>query len=164
MPIKITSTDFINKKNMLEIVSYYNLYLKQTGKEMTSIIELVEYDINKVTNYGFRIQLKKPMSTYVEGNYKQVRWQNKNLASVFNYPAFSQEEELLLYKIMRFVLGKENVTYYSSFEQAIINSPNYNRIQDDCLTNERTNQPQYQNNTIISNMSLWRQVRTRIGV
>lgn len=170
MPIKITSTDFITEKNMKAIVMYYNLYLKQTGKDTTSVIELAEYDINSITNYGFRIKLQKPLPTYVEGNYKQVRWKNKNLASVFNYPAFSQEEEFLLYRIMRFVLGKENVSYYCSFEQAIVNSPSFNRSVCDSLTNVETNlsqpqyQPQSQTYTPISNISSWRQLRTRIGI
>jgi len=127
MPIKITTTDFITEINMKAVVSYYNTYLIITGKDITFNIELVEYKNATKPNYGFRIKLKNPNYKYTNGEYKHMRWENKTLASLFNFPPFLPEEEYLLYKFMRFTIGKEHVTYYDTYEKAIVDSPNFNR-------------------------------------
>jgi hypothetical protein len=55
---------------------------------------------------------------------RELRWnQQKYLVSYCNIPAFKVEEEILLFKTMSFVLGKENVTYYDTFGDAKMESP-----------------------------------------
>lgn len=55
---------------------------------------------------------------------RELRWNSKKyLVSYCNIPAFLVEEELLLFKTMQFILGKENVTYYTSYGEAKMASP-----------------------------------------
>jgi len=55
---------------------------------------------------------------------RELRWNSKKyLVSYFNRPGFSKEEEILLFKVMRFVLGKENVSYYETYGDAKTDSP-----------------------------------------
>jgi len=129
MPIKITTVDLITKASVLSMVEYYNTHRPKN----TEILELVEYTHLSVrsgevplTRYGFRMLATQPNHAYANGKYKYMRWQGKTLVSIYNYPPFSPEEEILLFKIARYVLGKENVSYYRTYEQAIKHSPNYN--------------------------------------
>ena len=161
MPIKITTIDLITEKNMKATVSYYNTYLKMTGNETTPEIELIEYMNGTKTNYGFRIKTNNPNYTYAVNEYNIMRWENKTLSAIFNYPPFLPEEELLLYKIMRFVVGKDNVIYYSSYQQSIVNSPRFNRS---LIVSPLVPKTTSQINTPISNNLLWRQLRMRIGI
>ena len=55
---------------------------------------------------------------------RELRWNSKKyLVSYCNIPAFLVEEEMLLFKTMQFILGKENVTYYTSYGEAKMASP-----------------------------------------
>ncbi len=55
---------------------------------------------------------------------RELRWNSKRyLVSYCNIPAFLVEEELLLFKTMQFILGKENVSYYTSYGEAKMASP-----------------------------------------
>jgi hypothetical protein len=55
---------------------------------------------------------------------REIRWnQQKYLVPYSNIPNFLYEEEILLFKTMQFVLGKENVEYYSSYGEAKMTSP-----------------------------------------
>ena len=55
---------------------------------------------------------------------RELRWnQKKYLVSYCNIPTFTVEEEILLFKTMSFVLGKENVAYYDTFGDAKKESP-----------------------------------------
>jgi hypothetical protein len=55
---------------------------------------------------------------------RELRWnQQRYLVSYCNIPAFKVEEEILLFKTMSFVLGKENVAYYDTFGDAKKESP-----------------------------------------
>ena len=120
MPIKITTTDFITEMNMKDVVSYYNTYMKMTCNDMNSVIELIEYKNGTKINYGFCIKSTEHKNIYINYEYKYMRWENKTLVALINYPSFSHEDEYILYKIMRFTIGKEQVTYYSSYEQTLL--------------------------------------------
>jgi hypothetical protein len=86
-------------------------------------------DLNRQRcNYGFRIASTETNRSYSNGTHKYMRWQMKNLASMYNYPPFSVEEEVLLFRVIRFVLGKENVFYFRTYDQAIKNSPCFNHV------------------------------------
>lgn len=133
MPIKVSSVDLITKENIEDIIQYYNNFRPRDLEP----IEMVEYkdptrilgDIRMETShYGLRIASSKPNHSYSNGTYKYMRWQMKTLSSMYNYPAFSIEEEILLFKIIRFVMGKENVFYYRTYDQAIKHSPSFNHI------------------------------------
>ena len=55
---------------------------------------------------------------------RELRWNSKKyLVSYCNIPAFLEKEEVLLFKTMQFILGKENVTYYTSYGEAKMASP-----------------------------------------
>jgi len=55
---------------------------------------------------------------------RELRWnQKKYLVGYCNIPTFTVEEEILLFKTMRFVLGKENVAYFETFGDAKKDSP-----------------------------------------
>jgi hypothetical protein len=45
------------------------------------------------------------------------------LVNYCNIPSFTLDEEILLFKTMRFVLGKENVDYFDTFGDAKKDSP-----------------------------------------
>ena len=129
MPIKISSIDLLTKENIHDIVCYYNSY---RSKELEPI-EFVEYNQKsrlakhqESSIYGFRILSSQPNRTYSNGVYKYMRWQMKTLTSLYNYPPFYHEEELLLFRIIGFVMGKEHVTYYRTYDQAIKHSPSFN--------------------------------------
>jgi hypothetical protein len=128
MPIKVTSIELITKENLKTIVQHYNLYKPCEFEN----IEFIEYK-NKVNvvnekislNYGFRIPCSRPNFSYSNGTHKYMRWHIKTLSSIYNYPPFLPEEEVLLFRILRFVIGKEHVTYFRTYDQAIKNSPNF---------------------------------------
>ena len=55
---------------------------------------------------------------------RELRWnQQKYLVGYCNIASFSREEEILLFKTMQFVLGKENVEYYQTYGEAKMTSP-----------------------------------------
>jgi hypothetical protein len=55
---------------------------------------------------------------------RELRWNSgKYLVNYCNIPGFLIEEEILLFKTMRFVLGKENVEYFDTYGDAKQNSP-----------------------------------------
>jgi len=55
---------------------------------------------------------------------REFRWnQQKYLVSYCNIPSFSKEEEMLLFDVMCFVLGKQNVKYYETYGDAKEESP-----------------------------------------
>jgi hypothetical protein len=55
---------------------------------------------------------------------RELRWnQQKYLVNYCNIPSFTLDEEILLFKTMSFVLGKENVAYYDTFGDAKKDSP-----------------------------------------
>ena len=55
---------------------------------------------------------------------RELRWnQKKYLVGYCNIPTFTIEEEILLFKTMSFVLGKENVAYYDTYGDAKKESP-----------------------------------------
>lgn len=55
---------------------------------------------------------------------REIRWnQQKYLVPYSNIPNFLYEEEILLFKTMQFVLGKENVEYYQTYGEAKMTSP-----------------------------------------
>lgn len=114
MPIKVTSQE-MTTKYIEDIIEYYN-YSRPAGSEP------IEYLQCKGGGYKILCSNKQH---YANGKYKQIRWQRKILISFYNYPSFSIEEELLLYNMMKFVLGKENVSYYLSYDQAIKHSPSF---------------------------------------
>jgi hypothetical protein len=114
MPIKLVSQE-MTVFGIDDIIQYYN-YLRPDGSEP------IEYLHSK--DGGYQI-LCSDRNNVFHGQYKQLRWQRKILISYYNYPSFSIEEELLLYNMMRYVLGKENVSYYLSYDQAIKHSPSF---------------------------------------
>ena len=124
MPIKVSSAEFITKNRMNDAVSYYNSLRPEDFED----IELVEYKNSTQTTYGFRIASTDTNHSYSNGTHKYMRWQTKTLASMYNYPPFSVEEEVLLFRVIRFVLGKENVFYFRTYDQAIKNSPCFNHV------------------------------------
>ena len=133
MPIKVSSAELITKVNVRDIACYYN----SCRPKYFEAIEMVEYKNNKSAigsiqmetfNYGFRIASTETNRSYSNGTHKYMRWQMKNLASMYNYPPFSVEEEVLLFRVIRFVLGKENVFYFRTYDQAIKNSPCFNHV------------------------------------
>ena len=112
MTIKVT-LNLINKDDNEKILQYYN-ELKTNNDEYLDIIickeggfQLVPYNQNKSVKY----------------NSKQLRWNNNYLVSYSNYNQFNKEEENLLFKVMRLVLGKENVLLYNSYSDALLSSP-----------------------------------------
>ena len=55
---------------------------------------------------------------------RELRWNaGKYLVNYCNIPAFSKEEEILLFKTMQFILGKNNVEYYETYGDAKKDSP-----------------------------------------
>jgi hypothetical protein len=133
MPIKVSTIDLITKENIRAIVHYYNTNLPK-GFEP---IEFVEYKNNSVVMpstddirpmyYGFRIPSSSQTNhIYSNGTYKHMRWQRKTLVSIYNFPPFSQEEEIWLFRTIGFVLGKEHVSYYRAYNEAIKHSPSFN--------------------------------------
>jgi hypothetical protein len=112
MPIKVSTIDLVTKENIRAIVHYYNANLPK-GFEP---IEFVEYKNNSLvgsnhddvgsTYYGFRIPSTQTNPTYSNGMYKHMRWQRKTLVSIYNFPPFSQEEEIWLFRTMGFVWAK----------------------------------------------------------
>jgi len=168
MPIKVSSIDLITKENIQDMIYYYNNFRPHDFEP----IEMVEYKdptrilveirmetshygqrreapqqlTSKVASppekFGLRIASSKPNYSYSNGTYKYMRWQMKTLSSMYNYPSFSIEEEILLFRIMMFVLGKENVSYYRTYDQAIKHSPSFNHITfSDLLTNSPRRSP-----------------------
>ena len=96
----------------------------------------------ETSQFGLRIASSKPNYSYSNGTYKYMRWQMKTLSSMYNYPSFSIEEEVLLFRIMRVVMGKENVSYYRTYDQAIKHSPSFNHITfSNLLTSSPRNSP-----------------------
>jgi len=124
MPIKVSTVELITKDSMYDVASYYNS-IRIKGYEA---IEMIEYKNNSRINYGFRIASTEPNRNYSNGTYKYMRWQMKTLTSIYNYPPFSVEEEFLLFKVIRFVLGKDEVFYFRTYDQAIKNSPCFNHV------------------------------------
>jgi hypothetical protein len=61
---------------------------------------------------------------YEQSKPREFRWnQQKYLVSYCNIPSFSKEEEILLFDVMCFVLGKQNVKYYETYGEAKEESP-----------------------------------------
>ena len=128
MPIKVTSIELITKENLESTVHFYNLYKPCEFEN----IEFIEYK-NKIyvenekilLNYGFRIPSSRPNLSYSNGTYKYMRWHVKTLSTIYKYPPFLPDEEVLLFRILRFVIGKEHVTYFRTYDQAIKNSPSF---------------------------------------
>lgn len=114
MPIKVA---FLEMKltYIPDIIEYYN-YLRPDGSDPIEYLDCKEG--------GYQILCSDKKNVFY-GKYKQLRWHRKILISYYNYPSFTIEEELLLYNMMRYALGKENVAYYLSYDQAIKHSPSF---------------------------------------
>jgi len=150
MPIKVSTVELITKDSMYDVASYYNL-MRIKGYEA---IEMVEYKNNSRINYGFRIASTEPNRNYSNGTYKYMRWQMKTLTSIYNYPPFSVEEEFLLFKVIRFVLGKDEVFYFRTYDQAIKNSPCFNHVSFSNLLSKSPPQKSFktsESNVFVSN-------------
>lgn len=125
MPIKVLSLDLLTHENLSLITNYYNTY-RPKDLERIELFEFKKYSDNKTSDYGFRIRSRQINSIYSNSTYKYMRWQMKTLTSIYNFPPFSYEEEVLLFRIMGGVLGKEHVSYYRTYDQAIKHSPSFN--------------------------------------
>jgi hypothetical protein len=67
---------------------------------------------------------------------RELRWNSgKYLVTYFNKPGFTEEEKVLLFKVMRLVLGKENVSYYNTYGDAKKDSPS---IKDNFMVRNGT--------------------------
>lgn len=112
MTIKVT-LNLINKEDIEKILYYYNELKTNNDEYLDTIIckeggfQLLPYNKNNLFKY----------------NSKQLRWNNKYLVSYSNYNQFNKEEENLLFKVLRLVLGKENVLFYNSYSDALLSSP-----------------------------------------
>jgi len=126
MPIKISSVDLLTRQNMDDIVNYYNNYITKEDPP----IEYFEYIPNSWEKHvirGFRIQSANPNFMYREGAYRYMRWQHRTLTAIYNYLPFSSAEETRLFRTMGFVLGKEHVSFYETYNQAVKHSPSFHR-------------------------------------
>jgi len=93
---------------------------------------------------GFRI-VPPPCNTVVNKSdpygtankrARELRWNSgKYLVTYFNRPGFTEEEKVLLFKVMRLVLGKENVSYYKTYGDAKKDSPS---IKDNFMVRNGT--------------------------
>lgn len=117
MTIKVT-LNIINKEDIEKILYYYN-ELKTNNDEYLDVINCKEG--------GFQL-LPKSQNKLLKYKSKQLRWNNKYLVSYSNYNEFNKEEEVLLFKVMSLVLGKENVLIYNSYSDAKLSSPSIQHI------------------------------------
>jgi len=121
MPIKVTLPKQV-------ILDYAQQVLDEYNKRKKPNDPLLEFLSSKEVGFKIRVDNRKTerVSGYVENTFKQMRWNRTTLVSFYNYPAFSVEEEKLLFQSMRQIFGKDNVIYYSTYGHALANSPNTN--------------------------------------
>jgi len=85
---------------------------------------------------------------------RELRWNaGKYLVGYCNIPTFSKEEEILLFKTMQFILGKEKVEYYETYGDAKKDSPSIVEnllVQKDSIRNFAYSPP---TNSFISRIS-----------
>lgn len=123
----IPSTSISNKE-LEDILFHYNsmkpidtgileiLLCREGGFKIISPLKHTPYE-NHNNHYMNQIAIEQRKD-------HELRWnQKKYLVGYCNIPTFSQEEEMLLFKTMRFVLGKENVEYYDTYGDAKKESP-----------------------------------------
>jgi hypothetical protein len=134
MSIKIALSS-ISSQDIEDILFHYN-NLKPAN---SGVLE------NLVCNEGgFRI-VPPPCNTVVNKSdpygtankmARELRWNSgKYLVTYFNRPGFTEEEKVLLFKVMRLVLGKENVSYYKTYGDAKKDSPS---IKDNFMVRNGT--------------------------
>jgi hypothetical protein len=134
MSIKIALSS-ISSQDIEDILFHYNT-LKPAN---SGVLE------NLVCNEGgFRI-VPPPCNTVVNKSdpygtankrARELRWNSgKYLVTYFNRPGFTEEEKVLLFKVMRLVLGKENVSYYKTYGDAKKDSPS---IKDNFMVRNGT--------------------------
>jgi len=127
MTIKVT-LNVINKEDIEKILQYYN-ELKTNNDEYLDIIICKEG--------GFQL-LPNNQNKLIKYKSKQLRWNNKYLVSYCNYNQFNKEEELLLFNVLRLVLGKENVLLYNSYSDAKLSSPSIqNKLKNSPIFNKK---------------------------
>jgi hypothetical protein len=125
----------ISSQDIEDILFHYNT-LKPAN---SGVLE------NLVCNEGgFRI-VPPPCNTVVNKSdpygtankrARELRWNSgKYLVTYFNRPGFTEEEKVLLFKVMRLVLGKENVSYYKTYGDAKKDSPS---IKDNFMVRNGT--------------------------
>ena len=121
MPIKVTLSKQVILADAHRVLNEYNMRKKMSDQSLEFL---------SCKEIGFKIQADNRKTNriygYVDNSYKQLRWNRNTLISFYNYPAFSIEEENILFKSMRQVYGKENVIYYSTYGDALANSPSTN--------------------------------------
>ena len=124
MTIKLAiSSSSITYRDNKDILIHYNsmkpkhfgvldiLYCKEGGY----IIIQPEVEIDPKSNINSFINYCEKKNS----RDRELRWyQNKYLVSHCNNPTFTVDEEILLCKVMRFVLGKGNVEYFDTFDNA----------------------------------------------
>jgi hypothetical protein len=122
MPIKITSLSIISNEDIEDIIYNYNKNKPVNWEELRALYT------KELTLCGFKLQQSTfaKRSTYVENEFKQIRFYGKYLTAYNNYPPFTAEEEQLLFTVMRIILGKDNVNYYKTFSSAVSYSPTTN--------------------------------------
>ena len=134
MSIKIALSS-ISNQDIEDILMHYNK-LKPAN---SGVLE------NLVCNEGgFRI-VPPPCDTVLNKSdpygtankrVRELRWNSgKYLVTYFNKPGFTEEEKVLLFKVMRLVLGKENVSYYKTYGDAKKDSPS---IKDNFMVRKGT--------------------------
>ena len=122
MPIKVTLPKSFILKGSENVANEYNSR-KDSDKQILEVLQCAEG--------AFKIFIKTGESykvlTYVNYLYNLMRWNRSTLVSFYNYPAFSNEEEQLLFLSMRQIYGKENVIYYPTYGHALASSPSTNK-------------------------------------
>ena len=134
MSIKIALSS-ISSQDIEDILFHYNTIKPANSGVLENLV---------CNEGGFRI-VPPPCNTVVNKSdpygtankrARELRWNSgKYLVTYFNRPGFTEEEKVLLFKVMRLVLGKENVSYYKTYGDAKKDSPS---IKDNFMVRNGT--------------------------
>jgi hypothetical protein len=134
MSIKIALSS-ISSQDIEDILFHYNTIKPANSGVLENLVcneggfRIVPPPCNTVVNKS------DPYGTANKGA-REIRWNSgKYLVTYFNKPGFTEEEKVLLFKVMRLVLGKENVSYYKTYGDAKKDSPS---IKDNFMVRNGT--------------------------
>ena len=118
MPIKV-ATKYITSEEIQAIIQNYN-YNKPTTEPSIEYLQCSEGGFKLYIGiHEFNKKYKRYGGYTRNGPVKQLRWNRNILVSYYNYPGFSPDEELRLFRAMCDILGRENVEYYETFSSAL---------------------------------------------
>lgn len=101
MHIKITTS--IKNEEFVKIIEFYNKYKPVDAEPLEQI---------NSTEGGFKINAKKAIPhNDPNNNIRQLRWYNQRLIQHQQYNQLTIEEQDLLYKSLKTVLGKDAVLW-----------------------------------------------------